>query len=667
MNIKLLSIAFLLCLSWQSHSQELGVMSKNTDTGVKLKFIPITGMDWLESIKHGFIIERRNEGSEAFTKLTSDPLFPLSQNEWLNLDNGDQLYEVYANCISVAMEVEESSSMEQALIKSQKLENEYPFFFLLTTRVPQFSQGSGLEFTDQTAKLGETYEYRISVVTPYDTLSNLHSHYYSSEEIASPEFDFTFLKNKVNFQWPHQKDGIIVSYNLIRSVNKSGGLAINQAPLYYNSKLAQSDTVRNITPQHILYSDSLEENEVKYYALQGIDVWGELCGMTEWKKVRMPDLTPPAQVYHIEVEDHGDRSVTVKWNYQANEPILGYLTYVAEDEDGPYRQLNEDYILESEVTITDLIELGDNYFRIAVVDTSFNYSISNPKYFHIENVLPPEPPENVVWQVDSFGVVSLDWDDSKAEDIKGYVVLSSYKSNQTFVSLTPRVLTNSEFTDTIPLDQISRNRYYIIASVDVSFNYSAFSDTILVIAPDTISPAVPVLRKIAREEGHYTIDFIQSASEDVQAYQLHFYQNGTWVSSQTHEKVEEPWSINDDQLEEGSYCLTAIDSSGNNSIKSNVRLLKKLVKTDQDKFQIMGEHNEANSTYGITWPNQDNAYKYKIYKAMGDEGLRTISMTTSNQFNDGLHDETGKCTYKVVAINEKGQAIGESNLLTFKF
>ena len=132
---------------------------------------------------------------------------------------------------------------------------------------------------------------------------------------------------------------------------------------------------------------------------------------------------------------------------------------------------------------------GDHfYYKLALInkdDTVF----SSPKYLFTLDQNPPAPPTKLAGICDSNGIVKLTWKKPFDKDILGYRVFPVANStNEEFIEKTTSLSSSPNFVDSLRLDNLTSEVFYTVISVDLNYNQSFKSDTILILKPDTIAP-----------------------------------------------------------------------------------------------------------------------------------------------------------------------------------
>ena len=170
---------------------------------------------------------------------------------------------------------------------------------------------------------------------------------------------------------------------------------------------------------------------------------------------------------------------------------------------------------------------------------------------------PPQAPTNLKIDIDSNGIVSLDWTAPKDQDIEGYRVFRANQKNEEFAEQTSQLVNGVSFADTLALNNLTSEVYYFVRAVDANFNLGASSDTVRGMKPDTIAPASGLIKSVTINNNALELRFIPSSSTDVREMVL--YRNGVALS-----KVDSIYA--DTTVVAGEYYkyqLKTMDHSGN--------------------------------------------------------------------------------------------------------
>lgn len=459
--ILILFIWSIPIIGYAQNGASLGLLAKNTKQGVKLKIIPSQMDVWLMGARNGYIIERQNLSNGQTTIITQSPLLPATESEWYLVENGKSYYQFHRNAIKKAQPDLSDLSLSEKIAQWEKINDGYSFYFLITTRISDFSKLSGLEFLDKKAQLNEQYLYTIRIHNYDGIIGHLH-HSFSSESPKSPELTIGSKDRMADISWPFNKDNIQVSFDLEKSLDQQNFEPINQAPIYYNEQASEQDNNGFFQPGIIHRIDSLENNYTDYfYRLVAIDVWGEKCTPSDTVVARGSDLTPPSPIEQLKVlNNDSSKNITLQWQINLSEPLKGYMVYHSHKNQGPYHPLHEGLLppTTNEFVHDSLHPMEDQYYKIVSVDTAGNLGFSRSVYGYINDSEPPEAPHFITGKSDSSGIITLRWDSVKDIGLKGYMVYGSNSPEKGFVNLTPMHISKHQFVDTSHLNRLHSNR-----------------------------------------------------------------------------------------------------------------------------------------------------------------------------------------------------------------
>ena len=136
--------------------------------------------------------------------------------------------------------------------------------------------------------------------------------------------------------------------------------------------------------------------------------------------------------------------------------------------------------------------------------------------------LPPAIPSTLTGKIDSLGRVELNWQKNTEADLWGYRIYYANNLTDEFSLLNHEPTWKNQYLDTVDINNLTPKIYYKILALDRRGNYSAFSEILEIVKPDTIAPATPLIKGL-RQYKNKSIALIRmsgSSSEDVYVYRL---------------------------------------------------------------------------------------------------------------------------------------------------
>ncbi len=162
---------------------------------------------------------------------------------------------------------------------------------------------------------------------------------------------------RVYLDWDDNLEPDLQGYNVYRA-ESSGG------PYYRRNA--------TVIPQSQYLDEPLTNGFTYYYCVKAVDIWGnESPASNEAWATPQEDQIPPAAPTNL-VAMAGDGYVTLDWDDNTEIDLRGYFVYRAQEQGGPYEQMNTSILEESRYTDYAVVN-GQTYFYIVTaVDNSHN-------------------------------------------------------------------------------------------------------------------------------------------------------------------------------------------------------------------------------------------------------------------------------------------------------
>jgi hypothetical protein len=530
-------ITLILFLSINGYSQNTELTSKIQavgryvpGTGVELRFFPDRKATLNLGLKDGFYIERSIGITDDFTRIAT--IQPFSSAQWeevLSLHSQNQDLEL-AKDFYDNLEISSGGNFDFeegiASLKEQKAAEDFEYMvFLLTAIKDKFvAEALGLSYIDATAIEGETYQYRVKLVAK----SNLYTIENVPYRITAEANDSQY-KNKVytktgdkelSFIWLETPE--LSGYYVERAnPGETEFVRLNKAPIYtLTGKGFEGDKRSG-------YNDEGLENYKTYtYRFFGNTPFGEEVQFAEVKA--MPkDLTPPNQPFLKQPQHVKPNEVLVSWEMNGNlDPDLkGFVIARSDKNKGDFTVIHSN-LLSPEIrsfSDTTFIKGQTNYYVVQVLDTSNNISSSFPVSVTLIDSVPPSQPKFISGEIDSLGVITLDIELNKEEDLMGYRLFFANDDFHEFSVIregfnhldSMENPVQIQFLDTVSINTLTPYVYYRIKALDYNYNQSKFSEILKVKRPDTISPTTPVFKRVKVRMHEVELHFALSRSKDV--------------------------------------------------------------------------------------------------------------------------------------------------------
>lgn len=688
---------------------------------IVVRWAPSDRKTWLLANRAGYLLERveyeltmtqeeiqntddvpRDYARKIIKQLPgpNQPIFPYDSVQWAPYFPNDDKYALIAAGASAgSLEVDRSNGFA---VQGQQNQSIFGIVLLAADLSPLAADGLGLRYVDKEIEKGKSYEYRVtsldaSTISIFDSLMNIDpldllaaGDTLSAEKLMEwkqhgstyAEYDEDHVEQpapieglysvsgdkKVAIRWsaePYANE--FSGYFLERS--KDGGItwdSLTNNIFTGNPVELEEDTIVNRGNFHYVfeYLDLLDTNYVAYsYRIRGIDAFGDE-GQKSIVKGMGRDLTAPKApeimsgeylkkegqiqiIYHLPEKPNDFSELYVEY---ANRPDTIYQRYTNESL-SPYDSVYLHKPGRHE---------HSHYFKLVVVDTADNKSVSFPVFVHIPDTIPPPKPKGVLAKIDTTGKVHIEWDEEfiEADDLLGFRIYYSNSSEREFSQLTSKPEVSHFYSYKIPLNTLTEKIYFKVQAVDNSYNHSEFSDIVEAQKPDTIPPVGPVFRSPKISEDQVVLSWAPSSSQDVIGYLLTKQpKDGEPVVLMINDP--ETVSYTDQELEPGVryyYTIVAVDDASLHS-KNPYELQVKLV----DKKRLEGisnlkaKYNKNQEAITISWDSTEEGddVKYVIFRNVGEEKLKRYHLVDETKYVDKVSQE-GTYYYGVRVVKKDG-------------
>ncbi|HOY05866.1 MAG TPA: hypothetical protein PLO67_10720 [Saprospiraceae bacterium] len=516
----------------------LRLLARYTGNSVLLRWAPASPELWLHGNQYGYWIERASMRQgyidpAAYMPLTAQPIRVGTQEEFKKLyADGKQPY------VAVAAQTVFGKSAAPATNLTDQiadLKSRWGFALLAADFSQPAAQSLGLWLEDKNIEKDQVYAYRIRFATP-DSLPGPsdQDYFFVKTDFVTPVLPPRLLapgenEGSVTLFWErawHQER--FTAYFIERSDDDGKTYRrLNRTPY----TLPISESYSSFGREEFAYKDSTGRNYVPaWYRLVGIDAFGTVSAPSAAVRAMARDRTPPAPPENVRSEYLGQGKMKVSWEKGAAEPdFAGFHVVRSSEVDSRYQPLTKAILPKNTRSfIDDKADTdGNNFYMVVAVDTAGNGSVSLYSYGHVTDTLPPQPPRGLAGSIDTSGVVRLHWNLGTERDLKGYVVHYANASFHELACLTPQVLLDTIFQDTIPLNTLTEKIYYRVVAVDMRGNHSAFSQLLELSKPDTIPPVPPLFSDYRIDRNRIHISWAASSSEDVVKHRLLRRETGT--------------------------------------------------------------------------------------------------------------------------------------------
>ncbi len=678
--IKKLSVIILLLVFFQigsissikvfAQQSAIAVKAKSFGDSVVIRWAPTTPEAWEKLNSFGYRIERFTiirDGQILDAKpkkeLTITPLKPANEMYWLPYMEDDMVALMAQAIFGESFEVSQanSSPVIKAMYQTKELEARYSFALFSADISSKAAQLGGLRWVDKDIKNNEKYLYRIHSLIP-DSVEHIDFGfvYVSPDEINPlPEpqsFELVVKGKTVVLSIDAQaNEQFYTAYQIERSDDNGNTYQpIHKQPLV---SIVANEETKNV----VIHTDSLPAYGVKYfYRFRGIDSFGE------WGPYAKPIIAMGQETVQIlpkieKIEVIPLNTISIRWTFPTSEEfkLKGFEIERASLQAGPYVVISREVLKQNERLFEDRKPLPTNYYRLRTLTNAGDILLSNPYLIQLEDSIPPSAPiELKLLQIDTTGIVKFVWKENTEQDLLGYHVYRSNFKNAEFSRISINPIVESNYADTISLDNLSSTIYYKVSAIDYRFNTSTFSSVIEVVKPDIVPPAPPVVKSINANVSGIEICWVKSSSTDVAKHYLYRSVGAEkWIEIQNFADDTNCYTDKPELKTNYQYKLVARDKAGlesssapfkvfNNTKKDYPTLKISSAKPDREKNIIL-----------LTWNYvQADVSKFIVYRAEGDSNLtlyKTLKGDVKN-FSDINLKKDQAYTYRIQVIFKNG-------------
>jgi len=672
----------------ESPKHVVKVIGRAYTDSIKLRWAPASPISWHFANTYGYKIERfllLKDGELLKIpekKLMVDiPLKPAPLNEWEPFAETDDYVPVAAQAIygeSFDITTNDEGGILQMINKSRELESRFSFALFSADISPKVAQLSGLVFVDKSVKKGEKYLYKVIADVPYNVLEIDTGYVFIGPDDFEPlpqpqDIKAHFSDKSVLVAWDHQfNDRFYIAYQVERSDDDEKFNTLDNLPLINTRK--DAGVLQNI----MFKLDSIPENNKEYfYRVRGINSFGEYGPYSETVSGMGFEIFA-ANPAIITTKVMINQYVQLNWVFpdSLNHLIKGFKVQRGTDDKGPFINLLDTLLLNTERTFTDQTEQPVNYYKVVAIDHNDEPHPSFPYVVLLIDSIPPALPLGLTGKIDSLGVVSLTWNNNTEPDLLGYRVFRANHKSDEFSQVTRDPLKINGFTDTINVKTLTKKVYYKILALDQHFNPSDFSVILELKRPDKIPPVQPVFTEVSSNENGINLSWVCSSSDDVVKHVL--YRKPTsdslWSVIQVFNMPDSITLYNDTTTIPGTiyqYTMIAVDESKLESEPSKLVTMKAFkIKIRPQVKDIKFKADRDNKLIHISWEYPYNGVeRFIIYRAMNDEPMNMYSGVVSSifEFDDKKLKPNNKYTYLIKVTYKDGTQSSFSELIEINY
>jgi hypothetical protein len=666
-RVKCLLLLFFLCaVSIPAFSQDSRVLVEKAIFSSSIR--PVILLKWYSQeliYPEGVNVYRREEGTLAWTKLNEQPIRKKSAIGQLLL-KGDPDLETFVRIIQSAS----AEDLKQEIIQFNLLVKSF--------QSNVFADFMGIYHKDSTVENGKKYEYKVNrIKNGRESLLGVSSlilagAYTSGESVQDVKI---LQKNKkINLNWKQEEERFY-AVNIYRK-NSADTLTVklNKNPLMLSQI---TDATGKVTYPDPMFSEDLKLEEGKMYTYQiaGVGFFGHETLKSPPVEVLFKDVTPPLSP--IDLTGKADSmKVYLNWKPRSKEEAVKQIIYRSRRSDGIYNPINFNPLnAEASQYLDTLTVAGPYYYYVSAADIEGNEAHSDLIFVEVQDVIPPETPQNLLIRADT-GRVYLNWKMNEEADLAGYHIYRTVNKDQkkNYVLLNAKPLKANEFSEKLPKN-VKNKFFYFLVAADTSFNRSKPSFSVSAAMPDVLAPEKPFIRNVSYSGSDILIEWLPNVDSDLAGYQIYrsdtskkfTRQNVNMLGKSTFRYTDRSNEANTDYF----YYLVAMDSAGNSSVQSNERYGRRVeaATTEESKITFKMKLLKGKKSIQLTWQQEtdESILGYVIYRGIEENNLMPISgLIKEKKYTDKIQTADAKQLRYYQVRSYRGQTITYSPVIKVK-
>jgi len=530
----LLAIALALFSSINLAAQDtVHVVAKGiyANNQVVLRWAPSDIPSWRYSNANGYSVARKTLRSndtllpsadfETSYLLLSASLLALPESQWEAMSDTNDLAGIAAGAMygdSLDLLPVEGGGILQVYNKSRELENRFGFSLFAADQDILIAQYMGLAIIDTAVQANKDYVYFITALGTAATAGGFAVVNTDSAAVVTAPIGLKAIASdkSVLLQW--ERDGAqFTSF----AVERAGGnnddfVQLNSSPLMFASTTGIPDEAMSFT-------DSLADNSTLYvYRVRGLTPFGAWSAPSDTIHVTGKPGALSLLMSIQNVEELNEGVMTVTWDFPSAEEgqVLGFDIYRSDKINGKFTKINTASVAVSLRAYEDTDPLPANYYIVKTMDINGYEYQTFPYMGQPNDNTPPSQPQILAGESSADGTVTLSWARNPDADVLGYRVFMSSVQNGDYAQVTSTWVNDTVYRYQVPTNTLTEEVYFGIKALDFRENQSIMSAPFLVMRPDNIAPAAPVIKKAESSTAGVYFEWDLSPSTDVVSYKL---------------------------------------------------------------------------------------------------------------------------------------------------
>lgn len=660
-------------------SDAIAVIARPSPDSVTLRWAPLKQAHWLMANRYGYTVERftlvRNGKvlRPAERKLlTAEPLKPLPEEAWQQFLN-DKYGMVAAQALygeNFELSMDQGDVM-QIVNKARENEQRFSIALFCADMSPRVAKAEGLYLTDRQIEKNVKYLYRISVITPTDTLRGSifldPAQKYTLPAVAGVTGEAK--GNAVTLRW-NQLDyaSFYTTYSVERSEDGKTFAEVTDLPGVSLSK-------KGVDSKYQYAVDTLPSIDKEYiYRIRGLNPFGERGPASNLVKVKGNKVLE-ANVFITSALSTDNRSIDLQWEFpeDQNDALAGFEVTRSLTSSGTYTTIHKGMLTPAARVFKDTSPQQTNYYKLKAKGVDGTEMISMPYLAMLVDSIPPVMPAGLNGKVDDTGQVTVHWKPNPDTDVLGYRIYRSYYKSEEFALITGDPVKDTLFTDRVELKSLNEKIHYRIMAIDRNQNHSGLSEVLSLALPDKVPPMPPVWLPIKSTKEGVALRWSPSGSPDVTTYEVYRKgDQGQWIRITAIAAGQDTvYTYTDKTLRNNVtqyYTVVAVDEAGLESPPTPALSGFMLPKPASAVEMSTPGVDREKKTITIRWSYASpEAVAYRIYRKKNAETPLLYRTVKEKQFTDIGVTVGTRYEYQVVAVLANGalSALGKVQEIDF--
>jgi len=643
------------------HEEELAVIVRPSADSITLRWAPLQVADWQTANQYGYRVERftlvrhgKVVKPPEQKLLTPSPLKPLPEEQWEKFTSNKYGMVAAQALYGETFELDIAhTDIMQIVNKAKENEQRYSIALFCADMSPVIAKAQGLYFADKQIEKDVRYLYRVSVITPADTLRGSvfidPAQKYQLPSVAGVTGQAA--GNVVTLRWNQAEyESLYTTYSVERSEDGKTFTAVSDIAGVTLSKKGQESKYQYAV-------DTVAFGKEYSYRVRGITPFGEYGPSSNTIRVKGSKAVT-SNVFITSALSADNKSIDIQWDFPAreNDALAGFEVTRSSKASGVYKTIHKDILPATSRAFKDASPQQSNYYKIKARTLDGTEITSMPYLAMLVDSIPPAIPVGMQGKVDEYGNVRISWKPNTDADIYGYRVYRAYYQSEEFALMTGEPVKDTTFTDRVELKSLNEKIHYQIMAIDRNQNQSALSAVLSLALPDKVPPMPPVWLPVKSTKEGVVLTWQPSGSQDVVKYEVYRKgDQGQWIRLVTRPAGKDSvYTYTDQNLSNSNvqyYTVIAVDEANLESPPTPVVSGFILPKPKPAVDNIMYTTDQSKNRITLTWTYaQGDVSSYRIYRKVDNGNIVLYRTVKEKQFTDSGMKAGTKYTYRIMAV-----------------